>query len=135
MNIAARFLKILLSLCGGGALIIGLAFWLGFGRSFTPLHIRLGTAVVVLLWVISGIAWRAGARSSHVAFAVGWGALTWVLGVTQFQLLPGSLHWVVRVGHLLVGVIAIAMGSRLARAVGSGSINRAPAGKLPFVTG
>ena len=119
MITAARFFKILISLCGAGALLLGLAFWLGYGRSFTQLHIRLGIAVVVLLWVLAGIAWSRGARVGLVAFAVGWGALTWVLGITQRQLLPGSLHWVVAVIHLLVGVIAIAVGSRLASAVES----------------
>jgi hypothetical protein len=134
MNTAARFFKIIIHGCGGGALILGLAFWLGYGRSFTQLHIRLGIAVVVSLWVLAGIAWRTGERTSLVAFAAGWGALTWVLGVTQRQLLPGSLHWVVAVVHLLFGVIAIAVGSRLASAVGSRSI-QSSARKSPVVGG
>jgi hypothetical protein len=119
MNTAARFFEIIIRICGGGALILGLAFWLGYGRSFTQLHIRLGMAVVLSLWVLAGIAWKTGERASLVAFAAGWGALTWVLGVTQPQLWPGSLHWVVAVVHLLFGMIAIAVGSRLASAVGS----------------
>jgi hypothetical protein len=114
MNTAAQFFKILIHMCGGGALILGLAFWLGNSRG---LHIGLGIAVVVSLWVLAGIAWKNRARTSLVAFAAGWGALTWVLGVTQRQLLPGSLHWVVAVVHLLFGAIAIAVGSRLASAI------------------
>lgn len=119
MNTAARFFMILIHMCGGGALTLGLSFWLGDNRS---LHIGLGMAVVVSLWVLAGIAWRNGARTSIVAFAAGWGALTWLFGVTQGQVLPGSLHWVVAVVHLLFGVIAIAVGSNLASAVGSRSI-------------
>ena len=121
MNLATRFFKNLTLLCGGSALILGLAFWLGHGRAFTQLHMRLGMAVVLSLWALAGIAWRVGVPGSIVAFAAGWGALAWVLGFTQQRWLPGSLHWLVAVVHLLVGLIAIAVGSRLAAAVASRS--------------
>ncbi len=133
MHTAAQFLKILIRVCGGGALLLGLAFWLGYGRSFTHLHMGLGLALVVSLWVLAAVAWRNGVRTSMVAFAAVWGALTWVLGVTQGQLLSGSLHWVVAVVHLVLGVIAIAVGSTLASAVGSRSIQSSAPPKAPFV--
>ena len=53
MNTAAQFLMILIGMCGGGALILGLAFWLGYGRSFTELYIGLGMALFVSLWVLA----------------------------------------------------------------------------------
>jgi hypothetical protein len=34
--------------------------------------------------------------------------------MNQRRFLPGSFHWVVEVGHLLVGMVAMALGSRLA---------------------
>jgi hypothetical protein len=114
MHKTARLLEGLLRLCGTAALLLGLAFWLGYGRSLTWLHIRLGTAVVVLLWVIAGLAWRAGANVRLVLLAVGWGVLVWFLGMRQGRILPGAFHWVVEVAHLVVGVGAIAMGERLA---------------------
>jgi ABC-type multidrug transport system permease subunit len=40
-----------------------------------------------------------------------------VLGMTQAQILPGDLHWIVRVVHLLVSVGAIGFADRLAGAV------------------
>ena len=130
MQMTARFLEALLRLCGTAALILGLAFWLGYGRSFTLLHIRLGIAVVVILWVLAGLAWRAGARLGLVAFAVGWGVLVWQLGVNQGQLLPGAFHWVVAVAHLLVGMIAIGLGERLARASKTRSAGDEPPRRL-----
>lgn len=116
MHKTARLLEGLLRLCGTAALLLGIAFWLGYGRSLTWLHIRLGTAVVVLLLVIAGLAWRA-AGVRLVALAVGWGILVWFLGMRQGRILPGSFHWVVEVAHLVVGIVAIALGSRLAATV------------------
>lgn len=121
MKAAARFFEVLIRICGGCALILGLALWAGYGRSFIQLHIGLGIAVVVSLWVLTGMAWRSGARISLVAFAAGWAAVTWALGFAQHRMLPGSLHWLVAVAHLLVGMIAIATGSRLAGTMGSRS--------------
>jgi hypothetical protein len=121
MHKTARLLEGLLRLCGSAALLLGLAFWLGYGRSLTQVHIRLGTAVVVLLWVIAGLAWRAGASVRLVALAVGWGFLVWFLGMRQGRILPGSFHWVVEVAHLVVGMGAIALGERLAAAVNARS--------------
>ena len=117
MHKTARLLEGLLRLCGSAALLLGLAFWLGYGRSLTWLHIRLGTAVVALLLVIAGLAWRAGAGVRIVALAVGWSILVWFLGMRQGRILPGSFHWVVEVAHLAVGMIAIALGERLAATV------------------
>ena len=116
MHKSVQLVDGLLRLCGGATLFLGLAFWLGVGRSLIPWHIRFGTAVVVLLWVIAGLAWRAGARLSLVAVAVAWGVLTWQFGLRQGRLLPGTFHWVVEVGHLLVGVVAMALAGRLAAA-------------------
>jgi hypothetical protein len=121
MKPAARFFKVLIRICGGGALVLGLAFWLRYTPFFIRLHIGLGIAVVVSLWILAGIAWRNGACRGVAAFAAVWGALIWILGVTQARLLPGSFHWVVAVLHLIVGLTAIALGGRLARAVGAHS--------------
>lgn len=117
MNAFAQSMNFLLRLCGGGALILGLAFWSGHYRYLTRLHIGLGMAVVISLWILAGIAWKHGARTSLVLFAAGWGALTWIVGVTQYQLLPGSLHWIVAVAHLLLGMVSIGLGGQLARTV------------------
>ena len=53
MNTAAQFLKILIGMCGGGGLILGLAFWLGYDRSFSELYIGLGMALFLSLWILA----------------------------------------------------------------------------------
>jgi hypothetical protein len=115
----ARLLNILIRLCGTGALALGLALWLGYASSLTQLHIGFGIGLVASLWVLAGIAWRNTARGGLVAFAGAWGLVSWILGVTQLDILPGSFHWVVEVAHLATGGIAIAVGGQLASAVAS----------------
>jgi hypothetical protein len=118
MNTPARVLNILIRVCGGGALALGLAFWLGYAKSLIQLHMAFGIALVVFLWALAGLAWMNTARTGLVLFAAAWGLFSGVLGVRQSQILPGSFHWVVEVAHLAVGVMAIAVGGQLARAVG-----------------
>jgi len=118
MNTFARLLNILIRLCGAGALVLGLAFWLGYARSLTELHIGLGIGLVVLLWAMAGVAWKSAAsRTGLIAFAAGWGLVAWTFGVTHGQILRGSFHWMIEVAHLVVGGLAIAIGGQLASAV------------------
>lgn len=37
-----------------------------------------------------------------------------MLGMSQTRLLPGDAHWVIRVLHLLVGIVAMSLGQGLA---------------------
>src|SRR5258706_14902421 len=117
MNTSARLLRIALRICGAGAFALGLAFWFGYAWSFRRLHIALGIGVVVCLWALAGIAWGRIPRKGLVAFAIVWGLGTWILGVRQSQILVGSLHWLIAVAHLAVGVVAIAVGEQLASAI------------------
>ena len=109
-----RILNTVIRLCGAGALILGVACWLGYAPGPAQLRIGLGIALVLFLWALAWIAWRRTARNGLVTFAAVWGLASWVLGLTQHQILPGSLHWVVQVTHLAVGGLSIALGSLLA---------------------
>jgi hypothetical protein len=120
MRTPARWFITILRISGGGALLLGLAFWAGYARSLLQLHMVLGIVLVVSLWLLAANAWRNRARAGLVAFAIGWGLLTWGLGGTQNWLLPGSFHWVVQLIHLLVGMSAFAIGQVLARAAPPG---------------
>ena len=60
------------------------------------------------------LAVRAGVSMGFVALAAVWGLIVPILGVMQTQLLPGGAHWVIEVIHLLVGLVAIGLGNRLA---------------------
>jgi hypothetical protein len=117
MNVAVRVLDILIRAFGAAALVLGLAFWLGYARSLTQLHIGLGIGVVLCLWAVAWVAWRNRRRRGLAAFAVACGVINWVFGLTQSTALPGAFHGVVEVAHLGLGVITIGVGVTLATAV------------------
>ena len=120
----ARLLNILIRAFGVMALVLGLAMWLGYGRSLTPWHIRFGIGLVLSLWVLAGMAgWNRAASAGPIVFAATWGLVTWIFGVMQNQMLPEAFHWVVEIAHLVVGAVAIGAGSRLANAM---SVRRGP---------
>lgn len=96
-------------------IVLGMAFWTNNLYSLLPVHMLVGVILVVALWVLAGLAARMGASLGIVALAVVWGLIVPILGIMQTQLLPGSAHWVIEVVHLLVGLIAIGLGDRLAR--------------------
>jgi hypothetical protein len=117
-----------LALRGSGILVLllGLSLWAGHGYSLLQVHMLLGVIVVLALWTLAAVAAKAGAPFIAVTRSVLWGLIVLALGMTQTQLFPGSLHWVIRVIHLLVGVGAMAQGERLARfALGAPARNAA----------
>jgi hypothetical protein len=113
----ARLLLVFLRAFGGAALLLGLAFWLGFARSLTALHMRLGIALVLCLWAMSVLAWWRTARLGPSAFAVIYGLVILFFGVTHAGMLPGAFHWIVQFAHLALGVGAVAIGGQLASGV------------------
>ncbi|MBV9259186.1 MAG: hypothetical protein JO215_14320 [Ktedonobacteraceae bacterium] len=99
------------------ALILGVLNWVGlFPDSLIAIHMILGIIVVLSLWVLGGaIATTPGGIGLAIgAFVLG--LITFILGLTQKQLLPdpNSAHWVIQVVHLLLGLSAIGMGEAIA---------------------
>jgi hypothetical protein len=95
-------------------IVLGLTFWTGNLRNLIPLHMLIGLAFVLALWVLAVLAARSGVNLGFVALVLVWGLIVLILGVTQTELLPGAAHWVIQVLHLLVGLAAIGLGGRLA---------------------
>jgi hypothetical protein len=116
----AHVLNIVIRVLAATALILGVAFWLGYARSFTRVHIAIGTGLVLCLWVLAGIAWRNSGRIGLAVLAVAWGLGTWLFGFMHGGLMPGSLHWGVATTHLATGVIAVV----IARLLASGLTDR-----------
>lgn len=109
----AHVVNIVIRVLAVTALLLGIAFWLGYARSLTRLHMAIGTGLVLCLWVLAGIAWRNGGRLGLVTFAAAWGLGTWLFGFTHGGLMPGSLHWIVAITHLATGVVAVVMARQL----------------------
>src|SRR5690242_5634403 len=124
MKMTANVLRIVVSAIGAIMIVLGLLFWTGNAFSLLPLHMLLGVALVLMLWIIAVMALVARVNSILALIALIWGAIVPVLGITQFQLLPGSLHWLIQALHLLVGIIAIALANILARRIARASVMR-----------
>jgi hypothetical protein len=101
---------------------LGLLIWADVGGGVRSIHILIGIVLVVSLAATAALALRAGVRPILPAIAVGWGLLTIAFGLTQAQLLPGDLHLVVEVAHLLVGLVAMGLGEVLVAAGRRGSV-------------
>lgn len=122
MKTAITVARMLVRLLGVILIILGLLFWTGNAESLIPIHILLGILLVLTLWVLAFLAFRAGVSTGFVLGMVVWGLIVLLLGLNQAQLFPGDAHWVTEVLHLLVGVGAIglaeALGGRIKRAAG-----------------
>ncbi len=112
-----RLLDFLIRICAGGAVLLGLALWLGYALSLRPVHMLLGIGLVVSLWSLAALAWRSGVARGLITLAAAWGIVTLAFGVTQTRMLPGSFHWIVQVAHLAVGAVAAGLGARVAKAI------------------
>lgn len=124
MNAAAHVLSLLIRIFGASALALGLAIWLGYARSLILLHLGFGMGLALSLVAVSWIAWMKTGRGGLAVFGAAWGIFIWAFGIMQPQILPGSLHWIVQLAHLLAGMIAIGVGVQLATA---GSLRRVSA--------
>jgi len=113
MKTAATVLLMLIRLSGLILVTLGILFWTGNAGDLIPVHMLLGLILVLSLWALAFIAARAGAPAGQVAVAVAWGLVVPILGVTQDQILVGDAHWLIRILHLLVGLIAIGMAEGL----------------------
>jgi hypothetical protein len=114
MRTATTIANWLARLAGLTAIVLGLLFWTRTALALLPIHMLAGLVLVLSLWTLAGLAARAGVQLSLVALAIVWGLIVPILGLTQTGLLPGPLHWVIQVVHLLVGLGAISLAERLA---------------------
>ncbi|MGN6359492.1 MAG: hypothetical protein ACTHMJ_07850 [Thermomicrobiales bacterium] len=117
MKTATTIAQWLVRCCGVVLIALGLLFWTENALSLVPIHMLLGLVLVLSLWTLAGLAARAGVNPGLVALAIVWGLIVPVLGMTQASLLPGSLHWIVRIVHLLVGLAAIWQAENLAERI------------------
>jgi hypothetical protein len=111
-----RTLDIVIRLLAASALSLGVAFWLGYARSLTGLHMLLGTALIICLWTLAGVVWKSVGRTGLVALAVAWGLAIWPFGLLHAAILPGPSHWVIAVVHAAAGAFTVVIGRQLANA-------------------
>jgi hypothetical protein len=95
-------------------LLLGLAFWTGNLLGLVDLHVLNGILLVLGLWTQAALAARAGVEPRLVAVAAVWGLVVVIVGLTQTDLLTGSLHWLIQVIHLLLGIGLLDLADTLA---------------------
>lgn len=114
MRTAALIARLIVAVTGITQVILGILFWTNRALALLPLHMMVGLTFVLAILVLVGLAARAGLRWWHVVFAAAWALVVPVFGMMQVRLLPGTWHWVIEVTHLLIGVVAMVVGVRLA---------------------
>lgn len=102
-----------LRIAGILALILGITIWAGYAQNLLHAHILLGGLVVLALWLAAGIALLRKAGVPLAIVGIVWGLLVLWLGMKQMTLMSGSMHWIIRVVHLLLGLGAMGLGEAL----------------------
>ncbi len=95
-------------------IVLGFLFWTGHSYSLVPLHMGLGEALVLALWILAILAARARVNIGLVVAALLWGLLVVIFGFTMGRFLPGRAHEAIRVLHFLIGLAAIGFSESLA---------------------
>ena len=98
-------------------LVLGALFWTGHAYSFLPLHILSGVVIVLTLWTVAVLALVARTRRGLALFGLLWGLALPAFGMVQASVLVGSMHWIIRVLHLIMGLAAMAVAAMLGQAI------------------
>ena len=106
-----RVASVVLSFAGLLALVLGLLFWTGAALNLVSMHMLLGLLAVGALLVIGiGQALAKGGSWTLAICTLVVGALMIAIGMNQASLMVGELHWVIRVIHLVLGLLTIGLG-------------------------
>lgn len=96
-------------------ILLGLSIWIGPGMRYISLHIQAGFLIVVALWILAILVLIVRGRPALAVFALVWGLALPAFGMAQATILVGPLHWIIRVIHLLMGLIALGTADALAK--------------------
>lgn len=119
MNTATNIARSVLGITGLIQIGTGLLFWTGNALFLIPVHMLSGLILSLALLILAMMGALIGVSRGLVAIAFLWSILTPAFGLTQSGILPGPYHWVIQVLHLLVGIVAMNLGHRLAHRIQS----------------
>ena len=115
MRTAILVLIWIVRVAGVVQILLGLSIWIGPGMRYISLHIQAGFLIVVGLWILAFLALIVRGRPALAVFALVWGLALPAFGMAQAAILVGPLHWIIRVIHLLMGLIALGTADALAK--------------------
>ena len=117
MTKTVAVLQMLVRLLGVTQIVVGLAIWLGWATRAVAFHSAVGSLLVLVVWIVAIIALFALSSRALPLITLLVAGLTLWFGMAQTTLLVGSVHWAVRVAHLLVGLATLGLAESLAKAV------------------
>ncbi|GHO64449.1 hypothetical protein KSC_033410 [Ktedonobacter sp. SOSP1-52] len=103
-----RIIQIIIGIAGLGALLLGLLSWIA-QMNVTGIHMLFGLVLALTLLVMSILALMTRGMRVWGIVGIVYALLVPIFGVTQFTLLIGDLHWLIRTAHMLVGIGAMAL--------------------------
>jgi hypothetical protein len=104
-----RIVQIVAGIAGLLALVLGLAIWFVQANTVIPVHMILGLIVTLGLLIVAIMAVFTSELRLLGIIGIIYAVFVPVFGLTQFNLLVGDLHWVIRIAHMLVGLGAMAL--------------------------
>jgi hypothetical protein len=117
MAMAMMLVNALIGIAGLALIILGFAFWAGKWTDLVPMHEKIGIVVVLLLWVVALIGLAYNVSKARIAIAIVWGFIVIGFGFAQTGIMVGDMHWVIRVLHLIVGLVALSLAGTIARGI------------------
>jgi hypothetical protein len=115
MNALRKILPWILRLSGVTLVLIGIVLWTGHGANLVQLHMGLGLLFTATYLGIVALASRDGLALGPSLLAMGWGFVIPAFGMIQTRLLVGPQHWIIRVAHLLIAIVAMRIADGLAK--------------------
>jgi hypothetical protein len=125
MRTTVSVLSLIIKVAAVVQLVLGILFWTGHAITYSPVLIVVGSALVVALWGLAAIALAAGVKRGLAVFELVWGLALASFGMVQAGILIGSLHWIIRVIHLAMAIVAVKLGEGLGNTVLGASSERA----------
>jgi len=103
-----RYAVAVVTLAGALALITGLVLWFGGAASLVSMHMLLGFLTVASMGIVAIRQALSSAGSWILALiALSVGALTIYVGMNQAAMRLGENHWLIQIGHLVLGILTI----------------------------
>jgi hypothetical protein len=107
MNLV-KIIQAITGIAGLIALVLGLLYWFA-AANVIQVHMVLGLVVTLGLLSLGVIALLTRGMRPLGAVAVVYALIVPAFGMTQATMLPGDLHWLIRLAHMLVGIGALAL--------------------------